>query len=482
MIESNFTLFYTILQKYCKNEQPLTLQINQEQKNYKNISNLMNFKFNRSSCIFISNSKVFTAKVPSKLLENKMNNKLVIRNLWQKMINRYLQETIFLSKSNSLSNNYISKLKTLGLSVYEGNEYKNFLYKFSKDLLNGKIQLYMNKTDNLYTSLLVNKNNIYLRYKWFKFPNFSIFNFNNHRHKISDVFKLNQKHLNSTSLPLFMLVNNNHEIILSESYDQLFKSRKLFNLYARFTNKDINAKKSYIGLVFVNPQDALEYKEYIKNKYINSTRLNKVSYVITNMNLYYKLIKSVNNCVEFRLVPDLKEVGDLTYAYKYYKNLSFDNNQNYGNTYFQGQPIYLIQSTYARNKNKKYIKKIDYFYSFKQKKSSFKYKAVFLNYETAISAWQKFVEKNIDYNLPVKPNLSVSNLETFIQEPYYKKNHSKIIFLPSLRTYDIIKNYLQSNLQNKSNLKYWIVNKSVYFQTLCYRIIWSLTSRQPLNW
>ena len=141
MILSNFILFYKVLKNYRGNKQYPALTLNQSRENSKNMFNL---KSNRSPCIFISNSKSFTDQVSSKSLKNKNDNKLITRNFWQTLVNKYIKEIIYLSPSNSLSESYINKLKTIGLSVYKGNEYKSFLQRFSKDLLNGNIQILTN--------------------------------------------------------------------------------------------------------------------------------------------------------------------------------------------------------------------------------------------------------------------------------------------------------------------------------------------------
>ena len=105
----------------------------------------------------------------------------------------------------------------------------------------------------------------------------------------------------------------------------------------------------------------------------------------------------------------------------------------------------------------------------------------FLNYDTAHSAWKKFREENNNTKLPKDPQISVSNVELFINNCAKEKEISKIIFLPSLETYKFIKEYLVLNFKNQYNFSHWLSNKSLVMKTICYRIFWSLASRQPNN-
>ena len=95
--------------------------VNLNRKNDSNYSSLLMSNLNESS-----------SESDNNLLNDKVQkNRLIRRNLWQKFVNKYLQETIFLSISNPKSNLYSNKLKASGISVYQGSQYKNFLYKFS---------------------------------------------------------------------------------------------------------------------------------------------------------------------------------------------------------------------------------------------------------------------------------------------------------------------------------------------------------------
>nr|YP_009397612.1 hypothetical protein [Dipterosiphonia australica]ARW66798.1 hypothetical protein [Dipterosiphonia australica] len=476
----NFILFYKLRQNYNENNQIFHLQLKQKDFNINSKHVTQNFIFDIFNNIILSKVNTDRDKVSSNILTTEIGkNKLISRNYLQKLINEYFQETIFLSSANALSNKYVNKLRTSGLSIHKTNQHKSFIHKFSKSLLSGKINVTMNE---LNTSTYMQKNNVYIKYKWVKFLNFKTLFLLNSKNGIFNFFTKTTSQLINFSLPFFIVINNNKEIIISESTDQLSKNSFLYTLHSYLIGNDKSIKKTYTGLLFTNPQDALEYKEYIVTKYYNSTRSNTIEVVPANMILYYKLMFLRNNNIEFRLVPDLTEISNLIYKYKKYRNLSFCSSQNYSRYSFQGQPVYFIRPFYAKNKYSKQIEQLNYTYSLNSNESSVESQVVFLNYNTLVSAWKNFKKDNVNYDLPSVPEVSISNLETFFKEANYKKNYNTIIFLPSLQTYRFIKEHFNIKSQHAQGIQRWMIHKSLYLKTLCYRVFWSLTSRQPINW
>nr|YP_010619437.1 hypothetical protein orf478 [Xiphosiphonia pinnulata]WAX03450.1 hypothetical protein orf478 [Xiphosiphonia pinnulata] len=478
MILLNFILFYKLGQNYIQDNQFCYKELKKESLNISN----KHFKLDQLNFNDVLISKTYSSnqEISYSLLSKEIeNNKLLSRNVWQKLINKYLQETIFLSLANNVSSSYVIKLKASGLSVYNNTEHKDFLYRFSKKLLDGKVNVITNDLNNLSNLIPVQKNNISLKYKWFKLWDFEKVTFNK---DLLSIFINKTSKLFNFSLPLFIVVNNDKEIVVSESTDQLLKSRAQFNIFSYLIKSKKHNKNLYTCLLFVNPQDAIEYRDYIKGNYSSSTLSSNIQVVPANMQLYYKLMELKNNNIDFRLIPDLSEISNLLRKYKKYKNVSFHITQKYNHKSFQGQPIYLIKSLYVKNKFSKNTKKFDYFYVVKKDKDNLKYQAVFFNYRTLMGAWKKFKQENLDYDLPYVPEVSVSNFESFIQEKNYKKNYSNIIFLPSLQTYNFIQKYPDMSLKHQQELKYWLLNKGLYLKTLVCRVFWSLTSRQPTNW
>ena len=150
----------------------------------------------------------------------------------------------------------------------------------------------------------------------------------------------------NNSIPLFVLTNDNNEIIMSESVNQLSKLGHLSTFHGTLIPKlfsNVYSSKSYTCLIFVNPYDAMEYRDFLKYKNSWSTNSLNVKIAPSNLRLYFRLKSFFANSVDFRLVPDLQEVSDLLFKYSKYRNVSFDENQKYGSNFFQGQPLYKIK-------------------------------------------------------------------------------------------------------------------------------------------
>nr|YP_009295816.1 hypothetical protein Schim_070 [Schimmelmannia schousboei]AOM64751.1 hypothetical protein Schim_070 [Schimmelmannia schousboei] len=419
------------------------------------------------------------------------DQELVARKFATKFVNKYWQETIFLSVPNSISNTYSNKLKATGMSVYQ-NEYKHFLLEFSKALIKGRIHASMDDIQLLPNTKI---NTAYIKYVWRKG-----FNFSSPRYFLNVFSSLNSNYfpnklqtilinkLKYSQFPIFTIINGFNQIILAESSEEIIVKKslvdKMYQWYNRYSISNKDVMPHYEGLFFINPDDALEYQEYIKQKYVNATKEHRLQIFASRLDIYYKLIRNSiqNENVQFRLIPDLKELGELIYKYRYYRNVRFHNQQKYGKNYFQGQPIYLIEPVFAKDKYSKKIEMINYFYNIKDKNVKYQYEAIFTNYKTAILAWKKFRNSYLNYNLPAKPKLIVYNLEDFIKacENNNQITNRNIVFIPSQESYLSIKNNIQAKSQ--FNILYTLSTKLLYLQIMTKRIIWSLTSRQPITW
>nr|QCI06310.1 hypothetical protein [Dictyurus purpurascens] len=489
-------LLHTIFENYYKHFnylENLALSCNNcsEQKyRYSNHVNKKEFIIS-----FIDNLNISLNKTSSKLSDENINYKFISRNFWNKFINQYWQETIFIFNSNSFSETYVNKLKTNGLSIHKGSDYKNFLISFSKALLNGQIKVLMNNKINFYDKNIVSTNftnTKYIKYIWKKGLNWHIsclyFYYIDLKNKLLNqnlTFYYNKAQVNS--LPIFAIINNHNQIVMAESSDEISFNKNLFyslnNIFDFFLLKAKNLKKIYTGLIFINPEDAYEYKQYIQFKNFKSSRDNSLKFFIGQVNLYHNLLSYSKNQAEFRLIPDLKEVSNLITLYQYYRNVTFDKNQNYGKIYFQGQPIYIIKSIVAKNINTNKKDIINYSYKIKENYKSTEYKAVFLNYDTAILAWNKFKNDYSYYKLPDKPLIYVSNLESFLRKNNQSDQKTRFIFIPSTKTYNFVKEVkIQNEFKRKNHWQYFFSDKNIYIKTLFKRFIWSLTSRQPTNW
>lgn len=475
-------LFNTVVESYWKCFNELNFMIlKHNHDNDKHLINIKHFKCSRPLLIFLSKFNSSLYQPPKQLLIKDINHRFIYRNLWQKFINKYWQETIFISKPSLLSENYINKLKKSGLSVYTNNDYKNFLIDFSKALLNGKVQVSIDNS-NMDTSIFIYANDIYLKYIWRKGLSFP---FNNFIKTQQNRYKLpiaNNKYIKYNSLPIFAIANQDNQLIMAESSERILSQKNNLSLFSNNFNlslfKEMSSKKVYTGLLFINPEDASEYKEYIISQYYNSSRINNITSFVGQLNLYYQLLYASLSNTEFKLIPDLKEVSELIYKYRYYKNIFFSREQKYGKNYFKGQPIYIIKPISAVNKKTKEKHSLDYFYYINKNHKISKYQAIFLNYKTAIYAWDKFKIENCNYKLPKKPLLYVYNLEEFLKN--YKKNDTNIIFVPSSDTYKFIKKNIQ--LKKINSINKILINNTLYLKNFITKAIWSLTSKHPTNW
>nr|YP_009500313.1 hypothetical protein [Gracilariopsis heteroclada]AXE43475.1 hypothetical protein [Gracilariopsis heteroclada] len=417
---------------------------------------------------------------------NLSNNALISRRFLGKLVNQYWQETIFLSISNSLSEKYINQLKLEGVLICK-NEQKKFLLDFSKALLAGRIEtsLDFNKTGQHYDESI--------KYIWKKGFNFPLpnkfrplFQKNNNKLSKEQVILLNK--LQNQPLPLFTVTNNLNQIILAKSLEETNYNLNLIDkiykwYYHKFIfNQQVHAV--YHGLFFIQPIEAIEYLNSIKNNYNISNKENEVKLFSTQLATYYKFTKMNVKSLEFRLIPDLNEISQLLYKYKSYKNLKFDKDQKYGKNFFQGQPIYIIKPFWAFNKETHKMELLEYNYrsDINSKSKIVQNTVIFTSYQTALKAWQKFSQESINYKISRKPQILVSNLEDLIKKYEYSQeiNKHNILFMPNIESYKFIKKD-ESN-KPQSTINQIFVNKFVYFKILTQKIIWSLTSRQPINW
>nr|QOS04649.1 hypothetical protein [Sarcopeltis skottsbergii] len=410
------------------------------------------------------------------------NKEFVSRNFITKLINKYWQETIFLSQPSILSDMYSSQLQSDGLAVYK-NRYKKFIFHFSKALISGRIETTLEQSKEINN---LSNNLTEIKYIWKKGFNFSrpknFVKFKNQPNFFTSSQLAVVKKLQQSKFPVFTIINNYNQIIVTEPSDELINQEGLVDqLYQFYCNSIVgktNNRLTHEALFFVNPEDTLEYQESIKNKYIYKSNYANFNIFTTGLDFYYKLVRLSPLKVQFHLIPDLQELGNLTYKYQYKRNIAFHINQKYGKNFFQGQPIYIIQPVLSKHKKTRQKDLINYNYYLN---NNVKYETVFLNYEVALLAWQKFVIQNNNYRLPYIPNILVYNLEDFLKfyEQKEKIDKKNLLFVPSQQSYRFIKN----NISNKSqqHIPQKLSKKFLRFQIIAKRILWSLTSRQPTN-
>lgn len=413
-------------------------------------------------------------------IEGFANKQIISRNLFHRLINKYWEETIFLSIPSNISDIYASNLKANGISL-DNNEYKKFLLDFNKDLNIGRIKTIINSEINQSDN---QSNSLYIQYKWRKGLNLG-FKSLRHLFNIPEIFNrkfINTKLLkvlNNNEAPIFTIINSFNQIVMAEPSRRIINNLSFIdNLYLFFDqllNFQHNNRPTYEGLFFINPMDACEYKQYIENKYKKSGVENHLYILASKLRFYYRISNKSIPIVKFRLIPDLNEVGKLIFKYRKFNNLSFHDQQNYGKNHFQGQPVYIIQPTFITNRITKKIIPLDYNHEIMNMKVSQKYEALFLSYDTALLAWKKMKEKYKDYSLSSSPKVIVYNLEDYINN-----TTANFLLIPSKESFDFIQN--KKAYHKKHYISQILYSKLLSIRVLTKRIIWSLTSKQPNVW
>lgn len=394
--------------------------------------------------------------------DNLADKELMPNNLFKALINTFWRQTIFLSVPTKLSEKYTDQLNSLNFPKNKVSQ-KKFLSQLSKSFTNGSIQSSLSK------NLVYDRTAYSIRYIWEKsfnlksLINFDFSVFSTARKSLQEI----EKKLKVKNLPLFIVTNHLDQMVIAEPPETLSLSNNIKNVLFNGSS----CTPMYQGWFFTNFQDAEEYLEHIKKQYCISDFNNKLQIFICNLETFYKLSRESRNTVQFRLVPDLNEIGKLVTEYSSYRNIFFNKSQNYGKNYFQGQPVYTIKD-----------QSICYYSLLSTNKKKIKYRPVFTNYETAIYSWNNFLKKQSYSNSKVQkcPELVVYNLEDFLEEQInaYDRDHLPFLLVPSKGCYEFAKN---------SQLKTYIINNVTstyfsYFRLWAKRILWSLTSRQPQDW
>lgn len=394
------------------------------------------------------------------------NKELISNNLLRRLVNKFWQQTIFLSVPTKLSDKYIAQLNSLNLVKDKINQ-KKFLSKFSRSLIDGSIESSLSK------DLLTDYKSSSIKYLWRKglnpkySGNLNLLLPNANQKSLQKIQKQSGNLLKIRNFPLFIVTNHLGQMVIAEPPESSHVTSSLINI---FPNKS-SSRPFYQGWFFTSNKDAEEYLQHIKKQYRIININNKLKIFTCNLETFYKLSHNSRSIVQFRLVPDLHEVGKLVTQYSSYRSIVFDTNQNYGKDYFQGQPIYTIMNDSS-----------DYYYQVLNDKQKMKYKPVFTNYETAVSSWNSFVRNQGHSKISKHPKFMVYNLEDFLEDQLNDSSQSQLpaILIPSKNCYEFIKN---------SQLKYTpdIIYENFftcfsYLKLWTKRVLWSLTSRQPHDW
>nr|QJH88396.1 hypothetical protein [Pterocladiophila hemisphaerica] len=261
----------------------------------------------------------------------------------------------------------------------------------------------------------------------------------------SIIFTLLTKHFNqiiptyyNKSLPLFVLTNYDQKIITLNSIENnnnplSFMTKSLY-LFQKIIPFSYTKKKFSHLLFFINPLDALKYKNFLQKRYdiksITSFKIIPIQFK------HYLLIKQkYSTNITIKLVPDLKEISYLLFSLPKNYLFFFDCIQKKNIIRFKGQPVYFISPFNNLLKINYYLK--------------FKHFPVFTNF----SSLQKFLEKVSSQQLisPIHKNkisIFIQNLENLLTTTL-TYNIFKLIIIPSKPAWSYYKIY-----HNFNHLKY----------------------------
>lgn len=412
---------------------------------------------------------------------------MIPQNLFHDLLTRYWQENIFISTVTTELAESINFMyeedENVMIEIDEANEL--FSMEFSKELLHNNI--YVNPMTRYHHRLLPDDYAEHIKYLWRKGFNFTlptnwskaVSNFTS-CYLYSPQQKMVVQQIKDYKIPLFVVVNDFYQLILSEPADNLLVTNNLKQIiYKWYSDRCLapyQMSPIYQGWFFINPQDAIEYSNYIQGQYHESLQYYGTQIIPTKLIFYYWVNRLAPPSSQIRIMPDLTEIGRLVTQPKFRRDLIFHDNQSHGPDYFQGQPIYYINLD-AVESQKVYNVYLE-FHKQLIKSSNFQTSfPLFFSKEVAISSWNRFIQRNQQYRYIKKPIWTVYNLEDLLKdsEDGFDFSSENLLFIPSYDMEDQMR--VWASYPRDNALKF-VKNCQMLYLIWSKRIWWSLTSRQ----
>nr|YP_010925745.1 hypothetical protein RMC01_pgp180 [Neoporphyra seriata]WKD83977.1 hypothetical protein [Neoporphyra seriata] len=327
---------------------------------------------------------------------------------------------IFLDSTNKWINNHKDK-----------NHYSLFYKNIFKALLYQKIRVI---TDPIRTSEIDKVKNLIIsqKYIWSKSwqPSIMLSRFENRKNlevlNVSKEFLINQL----SASPVFVVKNGFNEIILGHPAFSMKRKRFSNHLFLNFFKQSKQTYPVSTGLFFFHPDDAFEFKNFIKSTSPLNTEQMEINVQPVGLHFAYKMNRNISSDTQFLFIPDFKEVGDLLFKYRRDKHLIFHKDQHHGKNFFQGQPIYIIQPLTFKDRSGKLT-------TIKFTGVNDTREVIFTNLEAANKSWINFIKNNSQLKSIKKPTLLVYNLESFLkdQERLNKQNSQKFVVVTNKKAY-----------------------------------------------
>nr|QUE28504.1 hypothetical protein [Porphyrostromium boryanum] len=237
------------------------------------------------------------------------------------------------------------------------------------------------------------------------------------------------------------------------------------------------------GFIFFNPEDAQEYINSVKQQSPRiAERYSPLRVLPINLGLAYKWNRTSSPRLQFRFIPDLKEIGDLVYKYQYQKNIKIHPSQAITKDEFKGVPIYTVEPVNVQSEGKKI--KVDLGYdaaSFNGQNSM-----VFTSLDSVYSAWENFCIRHSQLRLPKQPTVQVYNLEDYLSdcEIVLTNQCKNFRIVPSLDAHSFTS---KKGHQNKNSIMSYYYNYKLMpvakrLNLWSRYLFWSLTTSRRPDW
>ena len=163
-------------------------------------------------------------------------------------------------------------------------------------------------------------------------------------------------------------------------------------------------------------QDRTDTVEYIDSVRQQSPRIaarySPLEVFPINLGLAYKWNRTSPPRLQFRFVPDVKEIGELVGKYQYQNNVNIHPSQFITKSQFKGVPIYTIKPVVVQDGGKKI--KVDINYS--ESSSTGQKFLIFTSLDSLHKEWKKFCLQHSYLRLPSSPKVQVYNLEDYLSD------------------------------------------------------------------
>nr|ARO90963.1 conserved hypothetical plastid protein [Corynoplastis japonica] len=281
------------------------------------------------------------------------------------------------------------------------------------------------------------------------------------------------------NFPVFVVSNGFKELVIGYSQNEYKKNyyEKIYDLYDNYFLWTKDKYPSSLGFFFFNPNDALELEKTMYNRQPYSSKELCIKTNAISLHKAYALNRTSSPRVQFKFVPDLDELGKLLKEYKYDSNIRFHPKQYHGRSFFQGQPIYMIQPNWIQKlNNKKILKEYNTLFKAKSENST----VIFISRDSAYLGWKKFRTVNPKLNLPKKPPLIVYNFESFIND-YECDSNKASTDLVLVTNHDAYNYFDKLKMNQNSETSFEALSNKfntnfLFLKIWIKRILWSITT------